>query len=437
MKANLGTVPAVSILGLGLALQSAWAQTPAAAPLTLTLQDAMERARVNSPLLLTANLAALIAREDTVQAKAALFPMVSAVSQYIRTEPNGLPSGVFVSNDGPNIYNNLAVVHGDLFAPGKLADYRKTRLAEAVARARADIAARGLIATVFQNYYGMVSAMRKLANAKKSEQEAGQLVDITEKQERGGEVAHADSVKARIQLVQRQRDAQEAALAIEKARLAFAVLLFPDFRQDFSVVDDLASTRSLPAFAEIQSLASNPPDIRAAKAAVDEQGFGVKSARAARLPNLTFDVFYGMNSTEFALHTPEGFRNLGYAAQAQLNVPLWTWGATTSRIKQAELRLQQARNELSLTRREFLTSLNSFYLEAAAASAQIGSLRESEELSAESLRLTLLRYQAGEATVLEVVDAQTTLALARNAHDDGVVRYRLSLANLQTLTGEF
>ena len=59
------------------------------------------------------------------------------------------------------------------------------------------------------------------------------------------------------------------------------------------------------------------------------------------------------------------------------------------------------------------------------------------DLSAESLRLTMLRYQAGEAIALEVVDAQNTLAEARNAYDDGLVRYRVALANLQTLTGAF
>jgi outer membrane protein TolC len=48
-----------------------------------------------------------------------------------------------------------------------------------------------------------------------------------------------------------------------------------------------------------------------------------------------------------------------------------------------------------------------------------------------------LRYQAGEATVLEVVDAQNTLATARNAFDDGQQRYRVAVANLQTLTGSF
>jgi outer membrane protein TolC len=58
-------------------------------------------------------------------------------------------------------------------------------------------------------------------------------------------------------------------------------------------------------------------------------------------------------------------------------------------------------------------------------------------MAAESLRLTRLRYQGGESTVLEVVDAQNTLTQARNAYADGQARYRLAIANLQTLTGSF
>jgi outer membrane protein TolC len=49
--------------------------------------------------------------------------------------------------------------------------------------------------------------------------------------------------------------------------------------------------------------------------------------------------------------------------------------------------------------------------------------------------LTKLRYTAGEATVLEVVDAQASLTAAENARENGVVRYETGLANLQTLTG--
>ena len=77
----------------------------------------------------------------------------------------------------------------------------------------------------------------------------------------------------------------------------------------------------------------------------------------------------------------------------------------------------------------------SAYAEATVAQAQLESLRSSVDLAVESLRLTVLRYQAGEATALEVVDSQNTVTLARNAYDDGLARYRVALANLQILTG--
>jgi hypothetical protein len=38
---------------------------------------------------------------------------------------------------------------------------------------------------------------------------------------------------------------------------------------------------------------------------------------------------------------------------------------------------------------------------------------------------------------LELVDAQNTLTQAKNAYDDGLVRYRVALGNLQTVTGIF
>ena len=66
-----------------------------------------------------------------------------------------------------------------------------------------------------------------------------QFLDITQKQEKGGEVAHADVIKAQITLQQRQRDLQDGQLNIEKARIALGVLIFPDFRSDFSVADDV------------------------------------------------------------------------------------------------------------------------------------------------------------------------------------------------------
>lgn len=407
-------------------------------PLSITLQDAIARARVVSPELLSADLSARIAHEDMVQAKAALLPNAQGFSQFIYTQPNGTPSGVFVSNDGPHVYNEQAQVHGDIYAPLKISDYHRTIAAEAVARAKADVTARGIIATVTQNFYGMAFGARKVANAETSLREAQAFLDITTKLENGGEAAHVDVVKAEILVEQRRRDLQDAQVAAEKARISLAVLIFPDFRQDFTVAGDLDTVPPLPVFAQIQTMASNNnPDIRAAQATITQQGFEVTYARAAMLPSLSFDYFFGINANQFAIHDPNGRNLLGNVAQAQLTVPLWTWGAARSKVRQAEMRLQQARVDLTATQRELLGNLNTYYLEAQAAAAQLVSLRRSADLSAENLRLTQLRYQAGESIAQEVVDAQTTLTQARAAVNDGLARYRLAIAELQTITGTF
>ena len=66
---------------------------PAAPSLTLTFQEALEHARINSPQLQSATIIAQLAREDLVQAKAALLPSVNYFSQSIYTQGNGNSTG--------------------------------------------------------------------------------------------------------------------------------------------------------------------------------------------------------------------------------------------------------------------------------------------------------------------------------------------------------
>ncbi len=432
------------------------AQTPpvpvATSPLTVTLQDAFARARQYGGQIQNANLNIAQAREDRVQARANTLPSINAFNQFIYTEGNGTPSGVFVANDGVHVYNEQAVVHEELLALLRHGEMRRAMAAEAVARARAAVAARGLNFTVTEDYYAIVSARRKLVNAQTSLRESAQFLDITEKQEQGGEAAHADVVKARITLQQRQRDLQDAQLAVEKARIALGVLIFPDLRSDYNVEDDLAQPALLPPLPETQLRATNTsPEVHVAMASVEQSVYDVDVARYQYLPSLALDFFYGIDANQFAARTDHPTdatgrstlpdysvpyrQNLGYAAQATLNIPVWNWGSIRSKVKQAALKQQQAELDLTLAQRALRGNIASYYQEAQTARDQIDSLRSSSDLAAESLRLTLLRYQAGEANALEVVDAQTTLTQARNAYDDGLVRYRIALANLQTLTG--
>jgi outer membrane protein TolC len=176
--------------------------------------------------------------------------------------------------------------------------------------------------------------------------------------------------------------------------------------------------------------------LRAALSAFEAAQHDVTAAWGGLLPTLSVDYFYGIDANQFSIKT-DGIRNLGYSGVATLQIPSFSWGADRSKLKQAKLKRDQAQVELTFAQRQLLAHLRQFYSEAETARSALSSLESSAGMAAESLRLTTLRYQAGESTVLEVVDAQNTMTLARNAYDEGQSRYRLAIANLQTLTGNF
>ena len=408
----------------------------ASATLRLTLEDALARARKNSTQFQAAQTDAAIARQDRYQAAAALLPSVTYNNQALYTQSNGPGNPVrFIANNAVHEYVSQANVHEsiDLLS---ISNFRRASAAAALAKARAEIASRGLVVTVVQSYYAVAAAQQKLESAKKSADEGDRFLNLTQNLEKGGEVAHSDVIKAELQMQDRRRQLLEAQLGLLNARLDFAVLIFPDFNDNFELAEDLHANVPLPTLEEVQQRAARDnPDLRAALAAVQQAGHEVTGARAGYLPSLSFDYFYGIDATRFAVNSENGFSNLGSSVLATVNIPIWNWGATQSRIKQAQLRRTQAQRELSLAQRKLLAEIRSLYAEADTASNELSGLSRSAELSAESLRLITLRYKGGEATVLEVVDAQTTFAQANAAYQDGAVRYRVALANLQTLTG--
>ncbi len=410
---------------------------PASGLVIIDLPQALTRARQFGGQVQSANLSLSQATQDRVQARAAALPQANALSQFIYTEGNHTPSGVFVSNDGVHIYNDQGLVHQDVMPLIRHGEQQRAAAAEAVAHAKVDVASRGVNATVIQDYYALADAGRKLDNATLSVTEARQFLDITQKQEAGGEVAHADVVKAQIQLQQRQIDLNEAQTTLAKAKISLAVLIFPDVQTDYQIKDDLDQTDAMPPLPEAraQAVAANP-DVKAASLTVDQAGYDVTVARFyGYLPTIGLDFFYGLNSNEFAFHNSEGDRNIGAAAQVTVNIPVWNWGATKSKVKQAELKQYQARLDLSLAQRQLQANLASAHAEAEGALSQVSLLRDGVNFATDSLRLTLLRYQAGEATAFEVADAQSTVKQARDAYDDGLARYRVAMANLRTLMG--
>ena len=147
------------------------AQTPAratidsqspAATVSLTLADALARAKANSPQFQAALTQLGMAREDRVQARAALLPGVDYNNGFIYTEGNGTAVGPLHRQQRCHEYISQGAVQ-QAIGLGQVADYRRASAAQALARAKAEIAARGLTVTVVQAFYGLLAAQEKTA----------------------------------------------------------------------------------------------------------------------------------------------------------------------------------------------------------------------------------------------------------------------------------
>ena len=142
------------------------------------LQDALERAKQNDGQFQTAVTDAAVAREDRVQARAALLPALSHTTQYLGNSPNGVnPNGRFVSLDGVTMYRVWGVLHQEL-SPNVVmgTPLRRAQAAEAAAQARLEVAARGLAVTVTRNYFTLAAAQRKYATAQEAAQQAARFL---------------------------------------------------------------------------------------------------------------------------------------------------------------------------------------------------------------------------------------------------------------------
>jgi outer membrane protein TolC len=445
-------VVSAAVLGFGLLLPAPAARAQAMAqaadagkPVEISLDEAIRRAQANEPAYAAAVADARSAGLDRLNARAQLLPNVIFFNQYLYTQPVTVRNAStvndylgtttrFIANNAVHEYVSQGQVNENLSLAGGAA----VRLADAQAAQAAaarEVARRGLVSTVSGLYYGVSAAEGHLAVAQEAQKEATDFNELTKKRESARESAHADVVKAQLVEQQRDRELADARVMLEKARLELGVLLFPDPRTPFTV----EKTGIIPALAtrdEVNAAAGqHNPDLREALAQMAAANAQVLSARAAYVPSLALNYTYGIDAPQFAEFGPNNAKNTGYSASVTVEMPVWDWLSTERKVQQSHIRQQAAQVALTAAQKRLVANLDEMYSEAQTARDQLQSLDDSVKTAAESLRLTEMRYTAGEATVLEVVDAETAYMGAENAREDGWVRYQAARADLQSLTG--
>jgi outer membrane protein TolC len=415
---------------------AAIAAAPAPAP-PLSLPAATSAALQQVSQLQQAQIQEQVAAEDLKQARAALLPRLRdsfTLTYNSPARPPGDPaSPSFLSADAVHAYENLFGVAGE-WNLGLVAAVRRNRALLDAARAGTEVARRALVRGVGESYYGAALATAKRIAAEESLRAAEEFEHVTELNFRAGEVPEVDAIRARLQTAARRDDLAQAREAELIADASLGTLLGYGFERTPSIEPlpqsvDVHLLESLTAagIARRPELAQLAAESRAARA-------DVAGARSAFLPSITYSVDRGFNSE--SLQPADVRQHRGTLAMAGIDVPLFDWGATRSRLRQAQLQARAAEVQRELTMRELQLEFVTARQEATTAAERVENARAALADAERNVTISIARYRAGEAPISEATDAQTTRAQQRLALQQALADFQVALSHLREAAGE-
>ena len=418
------------------------AQVPAPSPAPLSLDEALRLANTQASAFQTALLNERIAAEDVRQAQAAFLPKVSTPLSYTYTSPAlGLPPGEpraqsFIAANSIGEYEALVNLSGDFDIAGRLrATLAKNRALLAAAHAGAEVARRELAQAVVEAYYGLALANAQVRAAGTNLAAAEEFEHITSLLLSGGEVAPVDLTRAQLQTIARRDELEKARANEAVAAGSLRVFVGYDFSRPIGTTD---LALALPIASEYQQFRADDISRRPEFTQIEQQLRAarqeIRIARADRLPSLSYSLNGGFDTD--SVKAPRLKEHTGVSAAISFSIPIFDWGASRSREAQARLRVQVAENERTLALRGFTQQFYAAQAQVANAAARINLAREGVTKAQDNLASSIARYRAGEAQIVEVTDAQTTVVEQRNALYQAIFDYQTALARLRQATGQ-
>jgi outer membrane protein TolC len=151
------------------------------------------------------------------------------------------------------------------------------------------------------------------------------------------------------------------------------------------------------------------------------------------LPQLSYSILGGFDTD--SLKAQRLKEHTGVSAGFTLTIPVFDWGATRSRERQAQLRAQSAELDRTIALRGFTQQFYAAQAQVSSAAIRIRLAGTGIGQAQTNLSASIARYRAGEAQIIEVTDAMTTLAAQRYALYQAIFDYQTALARLRQATG--
>lgn len=379
----------------------------------LTLAEAVDLALCNNPQIKAAWASIRVQSASAGEARAAYLPKLSGGISFMRTH-HAYPGSNIASatTDGNTIYGTLSWQLFDF--GGRDADRKSANSLLVAAITHHDAVMQKILADVIQAYFDALTARAGLLAKEQNEDIARNTLETAQRKEARGAVARSDTLQAATALAKASLDRNRAIGDYDKAVALLVYTLGVPPQTRIILPDDLgdngaADLKSMGDW--LKTAAESHPAILSARAQLESSILKIISTRSESLPTLDFSASYYQNGYpgQGLSPTDSQVSTIGFF----ISFPFFDGFSGTYKIRGAEARAEQLKAELKDTEYSTLMEVVKAYADA---TASLRNLQASETLldaALESLSTSQRKYDKGAADILELLNAQSAFADAK------------------------
>ncbi len=403
---------------------------PPAAPVALSLREAVTAASTTTPAVTVATLQEEEARGRVTQAQSVFFPALTGAASFVRRTENlkalgfsfNLPGGSFPNLIGPfNIWDFRPQRTQTLFDPSGWLRASAARAQLAVSAGQAGTTGQTAAAQAGAAYVQAAHAAAQVLAREEDVTLAGELVRDAQAEFRSGVGTRLDVVRAQTQEAQARGAVELARMGLTQAEIALARALGLPPGTRFALTDSLraglARSDAPEAQAEAIALAlARRPELAAAAAGVTAARLSARATQAQRLGRLELAGDYGYNGP-----TPNDMIRTGQLA-VQYAIPFFQGFRVAGAVHEEEALRLEAEVRLADLREQVAGEVGTAVAALTSGLTQQRIAAEQLALAQEELREARLRYANGVSGNIDVITAQGDLVRARTAMIDALAQ---------------
>ena len=267
------------------------------------------------------------------------------------------------------------------------------------------------ISTVMQQYYNVVRQQAFLKTIQKSIEASQQRLDIVKTRQQIGVANQTDLLQSNIDLNALIQAAQNQFLIIDQAKADLLNTIVMPASTPVMINDSIEVDNQI-MLSVVEEKMKNHPLLQSAQQLININQFLEKETKSLTYPTLRASTGFNYNSNKSAAGFILLNESYGPFLGVNLSIPIYSGGANKRAIKNASINTNTAKIQLQNTEQNLTTELFKTYQSYKNSLKQTPIEIQNFEMSQSLLDLVMQKYQLGQATMVDVKQAQQSFETA-------------------------